>query len=181
MVSIPMRVLRPTLRPRIALLLCALAPTACDHARPNPTPPYIMRNGPGDASVNRVGGPDGAVIFRYPPEPQVDGLWPGVNPYLWRGALLTLGTAPLVVADPFGGVIVTDWHSPPGDPDERFKETAFILDRTLRSDAVRVSAFRQIYRDRRWVDARNDPVIQADLQNKVIERARILQATASTR
>src|SRR4051795_5707203 len=34
----------------------------------------------------------------------------GVNAYLWRGALDTLGFMPLASADPFGGVIITDWY-----------------------------------------------------------------------
>ena len=37
----------------------------------------------------------------------------GVNAYLWRGALDTLSFMPLASADPFGGVIITDWYSRP--------------------------------------------------------------------
>jgi hypothetical protein len=37
----------------------------------------------------------------------------GVNAYLWRGALDTLSFMPLSSADPFGGVIITDWFQPP--------------------------------------------------------------------
>ena len=37
----------------------------------------------------------------------------GVNAYLWRGALDTLAFMPLASADPFGGVIITDWYQPP--------------------------------------------------------------------
>ena len=33
----------------------------------------------------------------------------GVNAYLWRAALDTLSFMPLASADPFGGVIITDW------------------------------------------------------------------------
>ena len=36
---------------------------------------------------------------------------------------------PLSSADPFGGVIITDWYSPPEVPLERFKMTVYILDR----------------------------------------------------
>ena len=38
----------------------------------------------------------------------------GVNAYLWRGALDTLSFMPLSSADPFGGVIITDWYQPAG-------------------------------------------------------------------
>ena len=36
----------------------------------------------------------------------------GVNVYLWRAALETIDFLPLAQADPFGGVIITDWYSP---------------------------------------------------------------------
>ena len=52
----------------------------------------------------------------------------GVNAYLWRAALETIAFLPLTQADPFGGVIITDWHSPPETPDERFKLNVYILD-----------------------------------------------------
>ena len=41
------------------------------------------------------------------------------------------------MADPFGGVILTDWHTPNEAPSERFKLNVYILDRTLRADGVR--------------------------------------------
>ena len=50
---------------------------------------------------------------------------------------------PIASADPFGGVILTDWYPPPQSPQERLKMNIFILDRQLRSDGVRVSIFRQ--------------------------------------
>ena len=37
----------------------------------------------------------------------------GVNSYLWRASLDTIAFMPLASADPFGGVIITDWYSPP--------------------------------------------------------------------
>ena len=60
----------------------------------------------------------------------------GVNAYLWRGALDTLSFMPLSSADPFGGVIITDWYQPPGDAAERYKATAYILGQDLRADGV---------------------------------------------
>jgi hypothetical protein len=67
----------------------------------------------------------------------------GVNSFLWRASLDTLAFMPIVSADPFGGVILTDWYSPPETPNERFKVNLYILDRQLRADGVRVSVFRQ--------------------------------------
>src|SRR5579884_3716291 len=60
----------------------------------------------------------------------------GVNSFLWRATLDTLSFMPLASADPFGGVVITDWYSPPETPNERFKINIFILDRQLRADGV---------------------------------------------
>ena len=67
----------------------------------------------------------------------------GVNSFLWRASLDTVSFMPLVSADPFGGVIITDWYSPPQSPDERFKVNVYILGRALRADGIRASVFRQ--------------------------------------
>lgn len=99
----------------------------------------------------------------------------GVNAYLWRGALDTLSFMPLQSADPFGGVIITDWYSPPGSPDERFKATAYILGRELRADGIRVTIFRQVLQDGHWVDEAVSPVTVGDIENKVLARARQLR------
>jgi len=94
----------------------------------------------------------------------------GVNAYLWRGALDTLGFMPLASADPFGGVIITDWYSPGGSTGERFKATAYIFGRQLRSDGIRVAIFRQVLQDGQWVDAPVSPVTVSEIEDKVLAR-----------
>jgi len=100
----------------------------------------------------------------------------GVNAYLWRGALDTLAFMPLASADPFGGVIITDWFQPPAGAGERFKATAYILGRQLRADGVKVSVFRQVARGGTWVDAPVSPVTTSEIENKVLARARELRS-----
>ena len=102
----------------------------------------------------------------------------GVNSYLWHASLDTLSFMPLQSADPFGGVIITDWYTPADAPGERFKATAYILGRELRSDGLRVSVFRQVNQGGRWVDAPVSSVVQADIENKVLDRARRLREQA---
>jgi hypothetical protein len=103
----------------------------------------------------------------------------GVNAYLWRGALDTLGFMPLASADPFGGVIITDWYSPPTTSGERFKATAYVLGRQLRADGVHVVIFRQVQQGGQWTDAPINPATAADIENKVLARARELRADAA--
>lgn len=102
-----------------------------------------------------------------------------VNAYLWRGSLETLKFMPLAQADPFGGVIITDWWTPPSSPSERFKATAYVLTRQLRADGIRVSLFRQVQQNGQWVDAPVDPAKPTELENMVLAKARELRASAS--
>jgi hypothetical protein len=104
----------------------------------------------------------------------------GVNSFLWRASLDTLTFMPLASADPFGGVIITDWYSPPETPDERFKLNIFVLDRTLRSDSLRAAVFHQ----RRtaagtWADVPVDPATATDLENSILTRARQLRVSTT--
>jgi hypothetical protein len=106
----------------------------------------------------------------------------GVNSYLWRASLDTLAFMPLASADPFGGVIITDWYSPAETPDERFKVNVFILDRQLRADGVRAAVFKQRRApDGRWADAPVDPATQTELENAILSRARQLRISTAER
>jgi len=102
----------------------------------------------------------------------------GVNAYLWRGAIDTLSFMPFASADPVGGIIITDWYTPPTATGERFKATAYILGTQLRSDAIRVAVFRQTLQNGQWTDASVAPNTAADITNKILARARQLRADA---
>jgi hypothetical protein len=101
-----------------------------------------------------------------------DGPELGVNAYLWRATLDTLNFMPLATSDPVGGVINTEWYSPPENPNERVKVTAYILDRRLRADALRVSVFRQVQQNNEWLDAQVNPETPLRLENAILTRAR---------
>lgn len=96
-----------------------------------------------------------------------------VNSFLWRASLDTISFLPLSTADPFGGVIITDWYSPPETPDERLKVNVYILDRELRADGLRVAVFRQVREGSgTWVEAKVDDRTGRDLENAILKRAR---------
>ncbi|MAR55975.1 MAG: hypothetical protein CMM93_02220 [Rickettsiales bacterium] len=99
----------------------------------------------------------------------------GVNSFLWRATLDTLAFMPLASADPFGGVIITDWYEDPKARGERFKINALILDRTLRSDGINVSVFKQVKRDDGWQDADTEEGLERKLEDTILTRARELR------
>lgn len=104
-----------------------------------------------------------------------------VNAFLWRAALDTLNFLPLASADPFGGVIITDWHAPAETPSERFKVNIVVLTQELAADGVRARVFRQRRDDFEggWVDAAVDSGTNTDLENAILTRARELRIAAA--
>lgn len=99
----------------------------------------------------------------------------GVNSFLWRASLDTVSFMPLASADPFGGVILTDWYAPEATPDERFKVNIFILDKQLRSDGLKVTVFRQKLSKGNWRDADVAPETKRELEDSILTRARQLR------
>jgi hypothetical protein len=105
-----------------------------------------------------------------------------VNAFLWRASLDTINFIPLVSADPFGGVIITDWYTPAESPSERMKVQVTILDRELRADGVRVSVFKQTQSAKGggWVDAQVDQRTNTDIENAILTRARQLRIASGS-
>lgn len=96
----------------------------------------------------------------------------GVNSYLWRASLDTVSFMPLASADPFGGVIITDWYTAPEKPDERFKVNVFILDKQLKSSGIKVKVFRQNLKGGKWVDSTVADNTAAKMEEAILTRAR---------
>ncbi len=172
---------------RVASLLALAAVTgmlaSCGATtRPVSNDEYFTEPGANVSSHDGLAGPDGLTLLggksEKPGSDTGGGL--GVNAYLWRGTLDTLSFMPLASADPFGGVIITDWYSPPSATGERFKATAYILGRQLRADGVRISIFRQVEQNGRWVDAPVAPSTTGEIENKVLARARELRAQSAS-
>ena len=107
-----------------------------------------------------------------------------VSPILWQAALDTLDFVKLTSEDPLAGSMVTDWYSPAGKPNERYKVNVFILARSLRSDALAVTVTREArLGDGNWLETTIARQVETDLENAILSRARQLKrewtATAS--
>lgn len=165
----------------IAALVLGLALAACgsdDTVYPR------SAEGKGGATYEQhqsVFGGEGLNIFgggneQLPTEQGQGGAGIGVNSYLWRASLDTISFMPLASADPFGGVIITDWYSPPEARNERFKVNVYILGRDLRADGIRAAVFRQELQGQTgWVDAQVEDKTTIDLENAILNRARQLR------
>ena len=98
----------------------------------------------------------------------------GVNGFIWQATLDALSFMPMTSADPIGGIVITDWYQSKGAPKERFKVTVYILDKNLRADGIRVSAFKQELTSNGWQDVTMSPQVAIKLENAILSRAREL-------
>ena len=128
-----------------------------------------------ERQAKRDGGPKGKIqdslkLFRS--DVRDSGAVIGVNSLLWRASLDTVSFMPLEEADPFGGVIITEWYNNPNNPKERYKIIIYILDTRLRADAVRVSLFMQQNLDGEWVNVLTSEDTRFQLENSILTKAR---------
>jgi len=100
----------------------------------------------------------------------------GVNSFLWRATIDTISFMPIAQADPFGGVITTDWYEDPAAKGERLKINALILDDRLRADGIRVSVFKQKLDEKgEWRDTVVDKGVGRKIEDKILARSRELR------
>ncbi len=169
---------RPLLCGALGLLLLGVA--GCGYGDPETAYPRSNPYGGGGtyATKESVFGEGGLNLFGggSAPEPGSAGGGIGVNSFLWRASLDTISFMPLVSADPFGGVIITDWYAPEESPSERVKITVYILGRELRADGIRASVFRQrLDGNGNWLDAAVEKRTNVELEDAILTRARQLR------
>ncbi len=174
------RLLRP--RHLAAYLLCGLA-AACTQS-PDPLRPTSNDDQRAEQQAERYGTVFEKGLFSFgtrrdeAPEAGAAGI--GVNAYLWRATLATLDFLPLASADPFGGLIVSEWYAPPATPNERLKVQASITGQALRADALGVQVFRQVRgADGAWADALTSPATARELEDRILTQARDLRIAAA--
>ena len=103
-----------------------------------------------------------------------------VNAILWRASLEIVSLIPIVEIDTFAGTIVSDWHSLPENQNERLKITIFVLDRELRSDAIKAVVYIQKRKggDAPWGNTLRDETFARKIEGLILNRAREIRAAA---
>jgi len=155
-----------------ALLALAPALGACTEEPPAPPPTTDTLNIKNQSQQAALFGDSG--IFSS--DPYADGRSIGVNSFLWRASLDTISFMPVASADPFGGVIITDWYAAGDSANERFKLNVYILGRALRADGVRVAVFRQMLDPAGgWRDTQITDATATKIEDAILTRARQLR------
>ena len=102
-----------------------------------------------------------------------------VNALLWRASLDIASILPIDDIDVFSGTILTDWYSLPSNQNEQIKLAIFVLDKELRSDAIRVIVYVQTRNGDNWEDGGIDDILGTKLEDLILTRARELRASSS--
>ena len=102
-----------------------------------------------------------------------------INPFLWRASLEVVDFMPLASADPFGGIIITDWYSTVSNENERCKLNIFINGIELKTQNLKVTSFCQLYKNQKWINT--NPNIENDtvLENAILNKAKKLKLNNS--
>ena len=169
----------------LILTFAALAFTACTKLEGEAKyPTGLDRTTTGDDVYGKkesIFGKEGLAIFGGKKKEADDGSTGiGVNSFLWRASLDTVSFMPLASADPFGGVIITDWYSAPEKPNERFKVNIFITDKQLVSTGVSVKVFRQMKSGSSWKDSTVADNTGTQMEDAILTRARQLRGAANS-
>ena len=97
----------------------------------------------------------------------------GVNAHLWKASLDTLSFMPLASADPFGGIIITEWYASSDSPNEKFKIIVYITGMQLKVDALKIKVFKKIKNETGdWIDQPANEELSIKIENSVLTKAR---------
>ena len=103
-----------------------------------------------------------------------------INPYLWQGTLETVSFMPLASADPFSGVIITDWYTDQSNIDQRCKLNIFIKGVDFKTDNLKVNSFCQVLNDNgNWIDQQINNENNIKLENAILNKAKKIRLSQS--
>ena len=96
-----------------------------------------------------------------------------INAILWKSSLETISFMPLASADPFGGVIISDWYIGESNKNERCKLNIFIKGSELKASNIRVGSFCQtLEKNGVWLDKKINEKNNRDLENAILNKAK---------
>ena len=111
---------------------------------------------------------------------QIGSIGMPINPYLWKGSLETVNFMPLISADPFGGIIITDWYTSESNLNERCKLNIFIKGVEFKTENIKVNSFCQtLSESNNWVDKSINIENNIKLENAILNKAKKIRLSQS--
>ena len=95
---------------------------------------------------------------------------------MWRATLKSLEFLPLQNVDYAGGIIIYDWYSEASKPQEQIKISIQFLSNELRSDSIKIIAYKKICDNiNRCVNSVLDTKFNDEIKTNIISTARSLK------
>ena len=101
-----------------------------------------------------------------------------INPYLWRAGLESTSFLPLSSANPFAGIIITDWYNDRNNLNERCKINIFVKGVELTTNNLKASIFCQEKISNNWIDKKVDNDKNIAFENAILEKAKRLRISS---
>ncbi len=101
-----------------------------------------------------------------------------INPFLWRASLETIDFMSLASADPFGGIIITDWYSTESKADERCKLNIFIKGVELNTENLTVKSYCQKLTNDNWINSAGENENEIKIENAILNKAKKLKLSS---
>lgn len=157
-----------------ALIVASCSNAKVEPAEANPTP-HDMKEGEG-----LVSGKSGNILDAFRDKDAKGHVVGGsvlvpVNPYMWRASLEALSFMSLAQTDSTGGTIITDWYTNPKNKNERVKVNVLILGRDFAVQNLKVTVFKQINKENKWVDVKENTAVALQLEETILTNARTLK------
>ena len=103
-----------------------------------------------------------------------------INPYLWKASIDTLEFMPFSSADPFAGIIITDWYTGENEKGERCKINVFIKGMEMKTENLKVNSFCQSLSESGiWIDQKINLENNRKLENAILNKAKKLRLSKS--
>ncbi len=102
-----------------------------------------------------------------------------INSVLWKSSLEVISFMPISSADPFSGVIITDWYSSTSNKDQRCKLNVFIKGAQLKSQNLEVNSFCQMKESDNWIDIANNQEDDLKIENAILNQAKKIKLSSN--
>lgn len=105
-----------------------------------------------------------------------------INSYLWRATQDVIDDiAPIASTDTANGTIVTEWYSDKKEPNRTYKLKVHIIGDVISPESIRVELKQRILKDGRWLEDKSNSNLGAEIEDKILRRARQLYLRKSGR
>ncbi len=92
----------------------------------------------------------------------------------------TISFMPLTSADPFGGIIITDWYAEQNGSNQRCKINIFIKGVELKTENLKVNSFCQKLNEKNvWIDQKTNQENNTKLENAILNKAKKIRLSQS--